>query len=119
MEVKEELYKAADRIDCVDYRSAERAGEIEEALDSCVTRVGTDYSHGAICLAGLKHLNVTTFTISTLLHLLLLASSRISRYLLLKVLTLVNVKYSQRYFTKIPSWHYYTRVRHFHPNFVC
>ena len=39
MEVKEELYKAADRIECVDYRSAERAGEIEEALDSCVTRV--------------------------------------------------------------------------------
>ena len=40
MEVKEELYKAADRIECVDYRSVERAGEIEEALDSCVTRVG-------------------------------------------------------------------------------
>ncbi len=39
MEVKEELYKAADRIECVDYRSAERSGEIEEALDSCVTRV--------------------------------------------------------------------------------
>ena len=39
MEVKEELYKASDRIECVDYRSAERAGEIEEALDSCVTRV--------------------------------------------------------------------------------
>ncbi|XP_065063576.1 transmembrane and coiled-coil domains protein 1-like isoform X1 [Rhopilema esculentum] len=39
MEVKEELYKAADRIECVDYRSAERAGEIEEALDSCVTRI--------------------------------------------------------------------------------
>lgn len=41
MEVKEELYKAADRIECVDYRSAERAGEIEEALDSCVTRVSS------------------------------------------------------------------------------
>ena len=39
MEVKQELYKAADRIECVDYRSAERSGEIEEALDSCVTRV--------------------------------------------------------------------------------
>ena len=39
MEVKEEIYKAIDRIECVDYRSAERAGEIEEALDSCVTRV--------------------------------------------------------------------------------
>ena len=37
--MKEELYKAADRIECVDYRSAERGGEIEEALDSCVTRV--------------------------------------------------------------------------------
>ena len=39
MDVKEEIYKAIDRIECVDYRSAERAGEIEEALDSCVTRV--------------------------------------------------------------------------------
>eukprot|EP00794_Sanderia_malayensis_P012148 gene12148-13401_t len=39
MEVKEELYKASERIECVDYRSVERAGEIEEALDSCVTRI--------------------------------------------------------------------------------
>ena len=60
MEVKEELYKAADRIECVDYRSVERAGEIEEALDSCVTRVGIFYCHCVqleFCKTGITFLN--------------------------------------------------------------
>jgi len=37
--VKQELERAEERIELVEYRSAERASEIEEALDSYVTRV--------------------------------------------------------------------------------
>jgi len=39
MEIKEEIYKANDKIDCVDYRSAERAAEIEDLIDSFSTSV--------------------------------------------------------------------------------
>ncbi len=42
--VKQELERAEERIELVEYRSAERASEIEEALDSYVTRV----RHGTI-----------------------------------------------------------------------
>ena len=37
--LKQELERAEERIECVEYRSAERAGEIEETLDTYVTRV--------------------------------------------------------------------------------
>lgn len=37
--VKQELERAEERIELVEYRSAERASEIEEGLDSYVTRV--------------------------------------------------------------------------------
>lgn len=37
--VKQELERAEERIERIEYRSAERANEIEEALDSYVTRV--------------------------------------------------------------------------------
>ena len=39
MSLKQELERAEERIELVEYRSAERAGEIEEALDTHVTRV--------------------------------------------------------------------------------
>lgn len=41
--VKQELERAEERIELVEYRSAERASEIEEALDSYVTRVRQVY----------------------------------------------------------------------------
>lgn len=37
--VKQELERAEERIERIEYRSAERANEIEEALESYVTRV--------------------------------------------------------------------------------
>ena len=39
MSLKQELERAEERIELVEYRSAERASEIEEALDAHVTRV--------------------------------------------------------------------------------
>jgi hypothetical protein len=39
MSLKIELERAEERMECVEYRLSERAGEIEEALDSYVTRV--------------------------------------------------------------------------------
>ena len=37
--VKQELERAEERIELVEYRSAERASEIEEGLESYVTKV--------------------------------------------------------------------------------
>lgn len=37
--LKQELERAEERIERIEYRSAERANEIEEALESYVTRV--------------------------------------------------------------------------------
>ena len=42
--VKQELERAEERIERIEYRSAERANEIEEALDSYVTRVTVRFS---------------------------------------------------------------------------
>ncbi|XP_031571119.1 transmembrane and coiled-coil domains protein 2-like isoform X2 [Actinia tenebrosa] len=39
MSLKIELERAEERMECVEYRLSERAGEIEEALDSYVTRI--------------------------------------------------------------------------------
>ena len=46
MSLKIELERAEERMECVEYRLSERAGEIEEALDSYVTRVSAYLSIG-------------------------------------------------------------------------
>ena len=48
MEIKEEIYKANDKIDCVDYRSAERAAEIEDLIDSFSTSVSGHHPFFAV-----------------------------------------------------------------------
>ena len=47
--VKQELERAEERIELVEYRSAERASEIEEALDSYVTRVRLVRCKDSVC----------------------------------------------------------------------
>ncbi|XP_048590068.1 transmembrane and coiled-coil domains protein 1 isoform X2 [Nematostella vectensis] len=39
LSLKQELERAEERMECVEYRLSERAGEMEEALDSYVTRI--------------------------------------------------------------------------------
>ena len=41
--VKQELERAEERIELVEYRSAERASEIEEGLESYVTKVRAEW----------------------------------------------------------------------------
>lgn len=47
--LKQELERAEERIECVEYRSAERAGEIEETLDTYVTRVRMWQTMSQLC----------------------------------------------------------------------
>ena len=40
MGLKQEMEHAGERIECIEYRFADRASELEEVIDSCGTRVG-------------------------------------------------------------------------------
>ena len=51
LSLKQELERAEERIELVEYRSAERAGEIEEALDTHVTRVSWATAEPAAIMA--------------------------------------------------------------------
>ena len=56
--VKQELERAEERIELVEYRSAERASEIEEALDSYVTRVRQVYFTKPVKVLVMKNDNI-------------------------------------------------------------
>lgn len=45
MGLKQEMDRTAEHIERIDYRFAERAGEIEEDVESCVTRVFLPFIH--------------------------------------------------------------------------
>ena len=61
--VKQELERAEERIELVEYRSAERASEIEEGLDSYVTRVR--HMHSSLKKSGLYLNYVVWFPVKT------------------------------------------------------
>ena len=65
--LKQEMDQTLERIECMEYRFAERSGDIEEAVGSCETRV---------CIS---HLNIFNNTKNILLLYHKLSSNAVSR----------------------------------------
>ena len=70
--LKQELERAEERIECVEYRSAERAGEIEDSLDTYVTRVRILMSLLALECLFFSYLLIYSFICPCLIRLQLL-----------------------------------------------